>query len=108
MVNKQFLQVLIGSIDIFDTLVYSSTFKLIQLSSNQGSSPILVGVLFFFSWPRAGLTNRVPVRDSRAGAPLVPVGVQELMDMDRTDETTSESDNDSEGSLEDGVEDFEL
>ena len=38
----------------------------------------------------------------------VPVGVQELMDMDRTDETTSESDNDSEGSLEDGVEDFEL
>ena len=30
----------------------------------------MVGVLFFFSWPRAGLTNRVPVRDSRAGAPL--------------------------------------
>ena len=25
---------------------------------------------FFFSQPVAGLTNRVPVRDSRAGAPL--------------------------------------
>jgi hypothetical protein len=29
------------------------------------------GVLFFFFQPAAGLTNRVPVRDSRAGAPLI-------------------------------------
>ena len=28
------------------------------------------GVHFFFSQPAAGLTNRVPVRDSRAGTPL--------------------------------------
>ena len=26
----------------------------------------------FFSWPTAGLTNRVPVQDSQAGAPLNP------------------------------------
>ena len=30
-----------------------------------------VGGTFFFSRSRAGLTNRVPVRDSRAGAPLL-------------------------------------
>ena len=45
----------------------------IQQSSNQGLSLILLGVLFFFSRSQAGLTNRVPVRDSRAGAPLYSV-----------------------------------
>jgi hypothetical protein len=33
-------------------------------------SPSSGGVHFFFLRPEAGLTNRVPVRDSRAGAPL--------------------------------------
>ena len=37
-----------------------------------------VGGTFFFSRSRAGLTNRVPVRDSRAGAPLI------LVKLDRT------------------------
>ena len=30
------------------------------------------GCTIFFSQPEAGLTNRVPVQDSRAGAPLLP------------------------------------
>jgi hypothetical protein len=29
-------------------------------------------ILLFFSQPLAGLTNQVPVRDSRAGAPCLP------------------------------------
>ena len=32
-----------------------------------------VGGTFFFSRSRAGLTNRVPVQDSRAGAPLAKI-----------------------------------
>jgi len=35
--------------------------------------PVLQGSIFFFSPLAAGLTNRVPVRDSRAGAPLTAV-----------------------------------
>ena len=34
------------------------------------SEALLQRCLFFFLQPLAGLTNRVPVRDSRAGAPL--------------------------------------
>ena len=63
LVNKQFLQVLMIYLTLKCTLAHST-------SSNQGLSLILLGVLFFFSRSRAGLTNRVPVRDSRAGAPL--------------------------------------
>ena len=33
--------------------------------------PSARGVLFFFLQPAAGLTNRISVRDSRAGTPLV-------------------------------------
>jgi hypothetical protein len=38
----------------------------------------ILGGAFFFSWPGAGLTNRVHVRDFRAGAPLpflIPTGI---------------------------------
>ena len=38
------------------------------------SEALLQRCLFFFLQPVAGLTNWVPVRDSRAGAPLSPRG----------------------------------
>jgi len=39
--------------------------------------PVPETFFFFFSQPMAGLTNQVPVRDSRAGAPLLRSGYRE-------------------------------
>ena len=51
----------IASMDLIIFLMYS-------ILCSEAPAP---EVSFFFFWqPVAGLTNRVPVRDSRAGAPL--------------------------------------
>ena len=52
---------------IYATFWYTLAHSIIVKSKFEPNSG---GVTFFFSRPPAGLTNRIPVRDSRAGAPL--------------------------------------
>ena len=72
-----------GSRTVFDTRVYSSTFNYPQIKVR---AQFWWGNFFFFSWPRAGLTNRVPVRDSRAGAPLEYLDKAAVFDARTVDE----------------------
>ena len=52
------------TLSVYTTICYSILNLMVQ-------GPVVKASIFFFSQPEAGLTNRLPVRDSRAGTPLV-------------------------------------